>query len=425
MRVISFIENQDVMKDPRDFMKTNRSSSPRKITFFFSEESHFLAMQPVAQAAMARGYETDFSKDFQQPVEIGVYCNHKPDATNARFSIVMLHDLGQEQWPECPSTEPNFWSLSPWNAFDIGILPGRAWSECWHSVSTLAGARPRLGVFELGWPKADRVFRDRTAFSKEVAQLRQTLQLKDRPSVLYAPSWENDGKQDDFVRSLTHTPVNLLIKQYRWPDEINQTRIREITAPYQGLAGDGIYVVDPGVDIMSVLALSDVLVSDESSCLIEALLFEVPGIGVTDWPMPTVTWWDNQVPRFAEPPPCAIKTSRAELGIAVEHALRSRGELLPRLRQHRDHYFSHLGQSSVLIIDVIDAALTGAPWPVEPLLPKALLRQLRGHEKVKLISSIGRRMRWEVRKLRWAAKAAMMRPAKAILLWIASRFPWI
>ena len=352
--------------------RKTKSGSPKRITFFVSEESHFQAMQPVAQEANAHGYKAVFSNDFHQPVEIGVYCTHSPDATNARFSIVMLHDLGQEQWPECPSLEPNFWSISPWSAFDIGILPGRAWSQCWYSVSALAGARPRLGVFELGWPKADRVFSARTAFIKEVSQLRKTLRLKDRPSVLYAPSFENDGKQDDFVRSLIHLPVNLLIKQGSWPDKKNRARLREITAAYQGRAEDGIYVVDPDVNIMTCLALSDVMVSDESNCLIEALLFDVPGIAVTDWLIPAIpNWFGVKHPsRFAEPPPCVIKTSRVELGSAVENALRSGDVLRPRIRQYRDHYFSHLGQSSALIIDVIDAALTGVRLPVEPLPPQ-------------------------------------------------------
>jgi hypothetical protein len=132
--------------------------------------------------------------------------------------MVMLHDLGQEQWPECPSLEPNFWSVSPWSEFDIGVLPGRAWSQCWLSVSANASARPRIGEFALGWPKADLVFRNHASFNKEVNQLKATLRLKDRPSELYAPLWENDGKQDDFVRSLIHMPVNLLIKQAPWPE---------------------------------------------------------------------------------------------------------------------------------------------------------------------------------------------------------------
>jgi len=351
--------------------RKNKHGSLRRITFFVYEPSEFQAMKPVALEASTRGYETVFTKNFQLPVEIGVYCKHFSDASNSRFSIIMLHDLGQEQWPECPSLEPNFWSEEPWDAFDIGILPGQAWSQCWLSVSTQAAARPRLGVFDLGWPKADIVFNDLAGFDKEVDNLRKVLQLKDRPSVLYAPSFENDGKQDDFIRSLIHLPVNLLIKQAPWPDKKNRDRIRETTAKYQGREEDGIYVIDPDTSIMTCLALSDVLVSDESNCLIEALLFEVPGIAVTDWLIPAIPNYRgvDLPPRFAEPPSFAIKTTRAELETVVKNTLCNREKLRPKIRELRDYYFSHLGQSSAVIMDLIEAALAGAPLPVAPLPP--------------------------------------------------------
>ena len=231
----------------------------------------------MAQVAEERGYEVSFSQDPQVPAEIGIYCSHHPDPSNASFSVVMLHDFGQAQWPESPSLEPNHWTVEPWNAFDIGVLPGPAYSQCWYSVSSQVNARPRLGVFELGWPKADRPFSDsdRTAFARDVDQLRQTLALSERSSVLYAPSWENDGKVDDFVGSLINLPVNLLIKY--WPGHV-------LPEQHQRLGdNDNVYIIDPNVDTMYCLALADVVVSDESNCLIEALLFDVPGISVTDW----------------------------------------------------------------------------------------------------------------------------------------------
>jgi hypothetical protein len=336
-----------------------------RITFFYSNDAEFQAMEPVAKLARERRYEVSFSQDPQEPAEIGVFCSHSPDPGNARFSAVMLHDLGQEQWPESPSREPNFWSVSPWNYFDIAVLPGRAWSECWRSVSWHASARPRIGVFELGWPKADCIFRDRAAFAKDVEQLRRALGLRERPSVLYAPSFENDGKQDDFVRSLLDMPVNLLIKQDNWPEEI--TRIRETTVTHQAL-GDNIYVIDPEVNIMYCLALADAVVSDESNCLAEALLFDLPGVSVTDWPIPAVGGWPA---RFSEPPPFSLTALRGRLRGAVEDVLHNQAELRLRMRLHRDHYFSCLGQSSTMIMDVLDSAMTGAPWPVAPLTPQA------------------------------------------------------
>jgi hypothetical protein len=141
------------------------------------------------------------------------------------------------------------------------VLPGRAWSECWQSVSWQAGAKTRLGVFELGWPKADRIFRDPQGFAAAAGSLRTALGLKPQPSVLYAPSWEIDGKQDDFVRSLMHLPVNLLVKQANWPEELDRTR--GMTEQHRALAPN-LYVIDPAVNILECLALADAIVSDES-----------------------------------------------------------------------------------------------------------------------------------------------------------------
>ena len=351
--------------------RTKEHQNNRKITFFFGDLAEYQSVKPVAQVAKTRGYKTELSMDFCQPVEIGVYCNHRPDATNSRFSIVMLHQIGQDQWPECPSKEPNAWSFAPWDAFDIGILPGRATSQSWYSVSQYAYSRPRIGVFELGNPKSDRVFRDRTAFNKEVAQLRKTLRLKDRPTVLYAPSYTSEEKQDDFIQSLDHMPFNLLIKHYPWKDLDNQHRIYKISEKNQGLNEKGVYIIEPEVDIMTCLAISDVVVSDQSNCLVEALLFEVPSISVMDWLNPQVEYFGEIIPpKVPDSPPCAIKTTRANLCTAVKDAIQNRDLLRPRLRQYRAYYYSHLGCSAELTMDVIDAALSGAPWPIEPLLPK-------------------------------------------------------
>jgi hypothetical protein len=328
----------------------------KRMTFFHEEDAEFQTLEPVARVAQERGYDVTFSGDLTAPAEIGVFCSHGPDPSNALFSAIMLHDLGDAQWPDSPVREPNLWSLSPWNDFDIGVLPGQAWSQCWQAVSWQASARPRLGVFELGWPKADYIFRDPKAFAEDVGRLRRDLGLSDRPSVLYAPSWEYEGKQDDFM------PVNLLIKQANWPEEV--ARNREMTERHQALAGN-ICVIDPKVNIMLCLALANVVVSDASNCLAEALLFDVPGLSVTDWRIPGL---GGSPPRFAEPPPFALTTVRSRLRVAVEDALHDEAELRLRMRLHRDRYFSCLGRSSTTIMDVLDSALRGSPWPVPPLV---------------------------------------------------------
>lgn len=344
--------------------RNNGAARLRRITLFHSDDVELQVVEPVGQAAQEKGYKICFSEDPYEAAEIGIFSWHEANPKNASFSIVMLHDLGDPHWPVSPCCEPNLWRDSPWNHFDIGVLPGAAWSECWRSVSWQSVARPRVGVFELGYPKADFAFRERKAFEEKVERLRKSLGLRYTRSVLYAPSWETEGKQDDFVQALLDLPINLLIKQGNWPEEL--VRIREMTEYHRRLS-DKIYIIEPDVNIMYCLALSDLLVSDESNCLAEALLFDVPGIVVTDWRIPSLF---GLPPRFSiDAPAFALTTVRRELRAAVEHALQDRVRLGIEIRRHRDHYFSHLGESAALIVEVLDSALTGAPFPVKPIEP--------------------------------------------------------
>ena len=55
--------------------------------------------------------------------------------------------------------------------------------------------------------------------------------------------------------------------------------------------------MDRKTSIMFALALADVIVSEESSVMVEALLFGVPAIAVVDWTIP-----DRNPPRLASVP---------------------------------------------------------------------------------------------------------------------------
>jgi hypothetical protein len=48
-------------------------------------------------------------------------------------------------------------------------------------------------------------------------------------------------------------------------------------------AGESVRFLHVAIEIMTHLRLGDVAVSDESKCLAEALLFEVPRLSVVDW----------------------------------------------------------------------------------------------------------------------------------------------
>jgi CDP-glycerol glycerophosphotransferase (TagB/SpsB family) len=197
--------------------------------------------------------------------------------------------------------------------------------------------------------------------------LRLRLGLKHERTVLYAPSWENHGKQDEFVQSLRDLPVNLLLKQAPWSSAFPTilANIRAMNVLHRDLA-DNIHVVDPDTSILHCLALSDVLVSDESSVLVEALLLDVPGLAVMDWLIP-----DCDPPRTSDVPfNLVIKTRRAGLRNDVIRVLSDLAAEKARLGILRDDHFGNLGRSSHLIMDAIDAAVDGRPCPYPALLPR-------------------------------------------------------
>ncbi len=328
------------------------------LTFFHTDGCEWQTVSPIADEAERRGYSIRFSTDLAEHVQVGVYCQHacKP---NADLSVIMLHDLAQRHdiWP-------SFWHHEPWDAFDIGLVPGQAWVQRWKSQVGQPGTCPKHGVFDVGWPKADLICRDEPAFRREVNELRKTLGLKHPQTVLYAPSWENNGKQDDFVQMLKTLPVNLLLKQAPWSDAYPGVleSIRQMNALHEGM-GDNIHVLDPNMCIMYCIGIADLLVSDESSVLIEAALFGVPSLSVQDWLIP-----DCSPPRLACVPfENVSKTTRSSLRQAVEEILAVPTESRAQAVRLRNHHFSHLGQSSKLAFDLIEAAWDGKELPLAPL----------------------------------------------------------
>lgn len=320
----------------------------KEITFFYSNPVESQTATPVAAEAEKRGYRTRLTdKPFEQ-AEIGVYCAHDNFPRHAKLSIVMLHDMGQGQlnWP-------NMWRFEPWNDFDVGILPGEVWEQRWQESCSHRYSRPREGVYTLGWPKSDSIFSAGEACtSTAAAALRDSLGLRHEISVLYAPAWENDGKQDEFVRALMDLPVNLLLKQYPWTDEWPDmlANVAAANALHRDIAPN-VHILDPSVNIMHAIEIGDVMVSEESSCLIEALLKGRPAISVSDWMVP-----DTQPPRLpAAPFDFLIRTPKAGLRDVVSDIIAD----LPRYRAvaiaERERNFSYLGDSARHIVDLIDA----------------------------------------------------------------------
>ena len=338
-------------KNITDFTCTSQHTPCKKdITFFYTDMGEYYNLKPIADEAKIRGYRVAFTKDIYQSAEIGVYCQHICHPENSKFSIVLLHDLaqGHNRWP-------NIWELERWNKFDLGIVPGLFWANLWSQCACQYYVNPRCGTYQLGYPKSD--LDSSPKLFQRVAELREKFHMKHDFSILYAPSWENDGKEDDFITALASMNVNLLIKQSHWSDQYSHIieNIKQMRALHEGKY-DNVYYIEPEESIMTALAMCDLVVSDESSVMAEGLMFGKMSIAVTDWLIP-----DTTPSRFAEVPmDYVIKCKKTDLRYNVEQFMMS-PEKFKSIRENGSKIFSNHGHCCSDIMDAIEYFTTDNP----------------------------------------------------------------
>ena len=341
-----YLENDisRISKTLKDFTITEHFvSCEKEITFFYTDMGEYYNLKPIADMAKSRGYKIIFTKDIHQNAEIGVYCQHICYPENSKFSLILLHDLaqGHNRWPA-------FWELERWDKFDIGIVPGHSWASLWSACAFQYYTNPRCGAYELGYPKSSLL--SSCDLSERIRTLKEQLHLKYDFSILYAPSWENDGKEDDFIQALSSLKVNLLIKQSHWPEKYSNIiqNIQEMRNLHEGKF-DNVYYIEPEESIMTALAMSDLVVSDESSVMAEALMFDVPSIAVTDWLIP-----DTTPSRHASVPmDYVIKCKKSELQDCVQRFL-SAPENYGSIIENRKLLFSNAEHCCSDILDAIE-----------------------------------------------------------------------
>ena len=311
----------------------------------------------IMEEAKQRGYLVKVTDNPFEKCNIGIYRDHVNFPQYSKFSLVMLHDILQQsdKWPD-------LWYWEPWNIFDIGILPTIQWQNNWEKSSQYYWARPKRGMFSAGWPKGDAIVKLKDPKSKEAFYKEHNLNPKLR-TILYAPSWENDGKQDDFVKSMQKLEVNILIKQANWPDKYPeiQKNIKEMAELHRGLPN--VTILSPKLNIFEAIAVADVLVSEESSTMFEAAMMGVPAISVSDWLMP-----DTTPSRMCE---CEFdfvtKTTKSELTQCVQNMIDNYGYYAEKIANYASENCFNVGNSSKMIMDIIDDCVSGKAIRYKPL----------------------------------------------------------
>lgn len=346
----------------------------KEITFFATDRGEEYNLYPILEEAKRRGYEVCMTSNLDEKAEIGVYCQHVGEPQNAKFSLVLLHDMAQGhlRWP-------NMWAVERWNAYDIGILPGVGWKERWQRCAFQYYLNPRCGAYMLGYPKSSQIFS--RELQERVEELKKSMNLKFDVTVLYAPSWENDGKEDDFVRALASLPVNLLVKQAWYSEEslvmqVFYDTVQDIKKMRELHEGkyDNLHYIEPEESILVALKMCDLVVSDESSVMIEGMMFGKPSLAVEDWLVP-----DTIPKRFASIPYDDVyKCKKAQLRQAVEELIAS-GLGGEEFAEKSESFFVNKEYVNRDILDAIEYFTTGKgntefmKWKMSPIYMPANL----------------------------------------------------
>lgn len=333
----------------------------KEITFIYEDGAQISMYKPIVAEAERRGYTTKMTQNMLEKCEIGFYCHHINFPQHSKFSVIMLHDIIQQY-----SNWPDIWYREPWNKYDIGILPSKQWVDNWNACSRYFYANTRFGIYLVGWPKADVINEIKNNSSKEEFYAKHNLDLN-KKTVLYAPAWENDNKQDDFVQAMTKLDVNILVKQAPW----NEEKWPEIVKNVKNMerlhsSNSRVVILPPVTNIFEAIAISDLLVSEESSTMCEALMMGIPAVSVSDWLIP-----DTTPSRF---PKCdydfVIKTKKNQLSDCVKAIVDNYNSYKVSAEEFARKNFFNIGASSRIIMDIVDDAISGNAIRYESIKPQ-------------------------------------------------------
>lgn len=283
----------------------------------YVDAAHELAtLRPVGDEMAQRGAKVRVTNDFTERSRVGLYACHpnrffdfqvgqwKRPAND--LAVLAVHDLGQA---DC--FDPEYFVKEPWHAFDLGLLPGPAWKQMWEEASRKGCRGPVLGMRAVGWMKMDHVFARPNEFNERVSRLRAELDLDHRPIIMLACSWSDRRQLTDTLRSIGPDDFQVVVKYpvgesplpgSPWFDRLSDAYEELQLARTAAVLNPLVKVAEDDVDVMELLALADVVVSNGSNVLYEGILMGVPGVCVQDWVWPAGRFGEHTVcPRITLP----------------------------------------------------------------------------------------------------------------------------
>ena len=270
--------------------------------FYIDEPREVDVLRPMAYELEALGYEARFTTDFQQRSEVGIYACHANrffdfetgwwGSLPSSVSIMCAHDLDQVD----PS-KPMYFTNDGWHLFDLALVPNDSFLTAGSRATHLGYLLPRMGLVATGWPPSDHALGNNAKeFGKRTEALRSTLGLTSSKAILLACSWSEPRHLAE-LRSAVEGSEWTIIARYPtltdqpstkspWFQRLQQRSTDLEASRVAASKFNDVVVPNLDVDLYSLLSISELVVSNGSSVLLEGVLMGRPGISVTDWLLP-------------------------------------------------------------------------------------------------------------------------------------------
>jgi hypothetical protein len=315
------------------------ASSELTIVFVSEDPTQQHVWDPLRNLAASLGFKVSTSYDGRKVGDIGFYCGDEISSGHQSINVVTINGLDQDH-----VIRPNyvdFFRKENWVNFDFGFLPGPRWFRGFKQAQKIDNVSPKFGVSCTGWPKSDYLFANGDPGRKKIA---------DRPvsRILYAPQTEQDGKQSSLLSQLDLNRFSLKIKhwesdRYRqiYPWLITDAYMANLEKENENASSLGAQIIDPESNFIDLLRDTDILITDQSSVLYEAMLCGIPTIVIEGWKHACGNCAGPQ------PSPDATLVSGIDEINAVLHYAETHYRKLQRLQlKNRRKNFTNLGNAS-------------------------------------------------------------------------------
>jgi len=251
-----------------------------KWLFFVTKPYSFSILEPIQQAITESDYgivkwfsassATNYSCPGDQLKSNEEVSDYNPDAVIVPGNIVphfwpglkvqIFHGLDEEV--------KGFYNITGF--FDLYCTTGPVMTG---KFSTLAKNKKHFLVRETGWPKLDPIYNNKWNFGDQKDRLISQYQLSPGlPVILYAPTFPSKyTSAPDLLGSIRQLQKH----DYNWIIKFHSLMDESIKEKYKKLDNNNFRIVDE-LNILPIMAGSDIMITDTSSVAYEFLHFDRP-----------------------------------------------------------------------------------------------------------------------------------------------------